>query len=231
MIKHGIVSCLILICMNTYRANGQKIDGSTVLNGEYTVKGGLCSASFLFKPDKVFYYEGGCEARSSIGKGHYELTNGKLTLLYDSSSLQYSIKTERPSTGGNITLALFDVDGKPLRFFKVFALPVKVYGDTVANIRVLQTDSTGLLVIGTSPAGLISFDRFSPDRLSKEYRFRWEPVSDLPGSRINVQFNYPVFCLRYPEINTAVGYKDFKRVMPDDVLIDGQNNIYVKKQD
>lgn len=73
------------------------------------------------------------------------------------------------------------------------------------------------------------FDRFNPDCLSKDNHFKWELLAAIAEKASTVLFNYPGFCLKYPEIQTAADFTLLKRNLANDTLVEGQHNIYTIK--
>jgi hypothetical protein len=148
-----------------------------------------------------------------------------------SSELRYTVKNTSTAVGQVIKkYTLIDVDGKPLASFKVFTLSPAVNSDTSRYIQQLQTDSSGVLLLDTSQIACISFDRFNANRLSKDNHFKWEQLSAIAGNTITIQFNYPGFCLQYPDIQVAGSLPGLKRKTGEDELIDGTGNLYIKQK-
>lgn len=200
-----------------------------ILNGHYSSKSDHCSGNYLFKPDGKFYYEGGCEERSNIAKGIYEINGKNVRLLQDEAPLKYTVTKGPLTSNGKIGMVVVDQDGARLPLFNVFALRTPVYGDTLLQITRLQTDEKGELNIDSSGYAFISFDRFNPNRITKDNIFRWVPLSELASGATMVRFNYPAFCLQYPEIVTGYVPAAMKRVLPSDMLTDQQGISYRKR--
>lgn len=200
----------------------------TDVKGIYATKTDLCSASFLFLPGGLFYFEGGCEDRSSILKGAYKITKDSVQLIVDPSPLRYSIKSTGAIVDNERTLTVKDVEGQPLAYFKVFALPASIITDTLKNMKVLITDINGVLKLNTNQIADISFDRFSTLRIDESNRYTWVQLSKMKGSNHIVQFNYPRFCLKYPQINVGANLSNLKRQVANDALMDDKQNIYTK---
>lgn len=164
-----------------------------------------------------------------ILKGRCKVSKDSIQLIADtSSSIRYNIESTSAITVEKRSLVIIDNEGQPLPFFKIFTLSSPVDGDTLNYIKNLQADSNGVLLLDSLQTAFISFDRFNPNRLSKDNHFKWEPIAVIAGNAITVQFNYPAFCLKYAEIQVGAGFSSLKRKMSDDTLMDAQLNIYTK---
>lgn len=203
------------------------------LDGIYMFKDNFCSASLLFKPNGEFFYEGGCEERSNIAKGNYKIEDKKITLITINTPIQYSIQKENNITNRRISITLTDNEGTPLAYSKVLILPTKrLQNDTLKSIEYLQADSAGQVIVYTSKVSAISFDRYSHSSRFKypENIYHWESVFDFKSDNLTIQFNYPIFCLRYPEIVVTGFVPELQLTNDKNVLIDKNNNIYQKAQ-
>jgi hypothetical protein len=225
MKKFQINLCFILIVFLPGLAFCQ-----SPVKGIYTAKNNFCSASFLFLPGGLFYYEGGCEDRSSILKGAYKTSEDSVQLFADPSPLRYNIESAGAITRSERTLTIVDVEGVPLSYFKIVGLRSSVKRDTLENMQVLTTDSNGVVKIDTREIAFVSFERFSTLRVNKDNRYAWRSLASLAGNDITVQFNYHRFCLKYPEIKVAGALSNLKRNRTDDTLADNQQNIYARQK-
>lgn len=204
----------------------------TTLDGIYTFKDNFCSASILFKPNGEFYYEGGCEARSNIAKGNYKIDGKKITLITVAQPLQYSINKLNNKNGGAIQITLKDADGKLLRYTKVLILPNRIKSDTLKKISYLNTDSIGQLIINRSRISAISLDRYDVGGWlnNTDHVYQWEKVSNFNSTQLSIQFNYPIFCLRYPEIVVTGFVLELQTTNNATELTDNKNMIYKKSE-
>lgn len=202
------------------------------LDGIYTFKDNFCSASLLFKPTGEFYYEGGCEERSNIAKGNYKIDGNKITLLTMAAPIQYSITKENTNKSNKIQITLTDADGKPLPYTKILTLPYKMNNDTLNAMNYLETDSMGQLILNTSKISAISLDRYNPSKrfMHKDQVYHWENVSNFNSDKLTIKFNYPIFCLRYPEIGVTGSVPELQLANNETKLVDKQNNIYIKSE-
>ena len=209
-----------------------KLLSPVVLNGVYMYKDDHCSSSFLFKPNGEFYYESGCEERSNIAKGQYQVNRKIITLHTTAVPLQYNFYKESNQLSKEITLTITDNEGKPLPFFNVFTLPYKIYGDTLENIVHQQTNINGQIIIDTSSISSISFSRTDPKKIfmNKDNVYNWEPISNFNADKITVRFNYSIFCLRYPEIGVTDFVPELVLTNNETELIDNKFNFYKKSQ-
>ena len=216
---------IIALCLFSTVSKSQNV------HGLYIAKNNLCSASLLLLPGGLSYYEGGCEERSTIFKGAYQVSKDSIKFFTSGPpSISYKILTTKSSPEDKKIVKLIDVEGKPLAFFNVFTLSYPVIGDTLDNINHLLTDKNGVFSLEGLQESYISFDRFNPKRINKENKFKWERLSALDGTTITIQFYYPAFCLRYPEVQVLSGLPTLKRIAGQDALIDDQHNIYRKRK-
>lgn len=204
--------------------------GQSNVKGTYTTKTENCSASFLFLPGGLFYYEGGCEDRSAILKGAYKITKDSVLLIADPSPLRYSIESEGAVANNERTFRVIDVEGQPLPYLKLFALPPSINKDTLSNLLVLITDSDGMLTLDTEQIADVSFDRHNTMRIDENNQYNWISLAKIKGSKSIVQFNYHRFCLKYPQINVGANLSNLKRVIPNETLIDSRQNIFIKQE-
>lgn len=211
---------------------GQNTKAIDKLDGIYIFKDNFCSASYLFKPSGEFFYEGGCEARSNIAKGNYKIDSGKIILTTADVPLQYNITALDNKKGKNIQVTLKDVDGKILSYSKVLTLPLRIEGDTLTKIGFLKTDSLGQLTINPTKVSAISLDRYDVGGwLNRTYEvYHWEALSNFNSTQLSIQFNYPIFCLRYPEIVVTSFTKELQITGNEFQLVDNKNNVYLKSQ-
>ncbi len=222
--------CIFIFFCSKVAAQISLPDGK--LNGIFTFKDNFCSASYLFKPSGDFFYEGGCEERSNIAKGTYKIEGEKIILITTAAPIEYSIKSGNNKNSNKINVSIIDVDGKPLLYTKIMTLPYKMSGDTLENIGSLLTDSVGHLIIDASKINSISLDRYDPSNRfnHKENVYHWKLVSSLGSDNLTIQFNYPLFCLRYPEIAVTSIKNQLQITNNKAELIDNQNNIYKKTE-
>ncbi len=226
------IKLTIVLAFFYFTSAAQNTKAIDKLDGVYISKDNFCSASILFKPNGEFYYEGGCEARSNIAKGNYKIDGKKITLVTMATPLQYSIIRLDTKKSSTIKIILKDNDGKLLRYTKVLTLPYEVNGDTLKKVTFLKTDSIGQLVIDRSKISAISFDRYDVGgwQGNTDHIYNWEPISNFNSTQVTVQFNYPIFCLRYPEIVVTSFTKELQPTGKKFQLVDSQNNLYNKSK-
>lgn len=227
------ISLLFSLTFLYFSVIAQSPETERRLNGIYIFKNNFCSASYLFKPNGEFFYEGGCEERSNISKGNYKIDGKKIHLITTAEPIKYSIYKENSNKKIEVQITLKDSEGKVLPYITVFTLSNEIQNNSIKSINYLETNSIGQLVINSSKISAISLNRYNPNNIlnNKENDYHWEDISNLNSDKLTIQFNYDIFCLRYPEIVVTNSLLDLNMISNKTKLIDSENNTYTKTED
>lgn len=177
---------------------------SIVLEGLYLNKeNSHCSRSIRFEKNGIYYFEGGCEDRSSISFGSYRATKDEIRLTPSPNTEPLFTMNLSDTVGGN-WLNIVDYSGKPISSFELLTIgdqPIDTLQDSYTN----RPDSFGYYKISLWERAF-TFKRWIRDIEVSPVFKKWYPLNNVVNKIVTLKFNYPDFLLTYPYITEAVGY-------------------------
>jgi hypothetical protein len=190
------------------------VNGQSEVYREYYEKNGFCSFSMKLFADSTYFYETGCEGRSNVNFGKWEILSDTIHLtpidtvnFNKSISITYDRPKEKDS---NLVIRVIDMYNRPIGDFDLIVVPkeidskwinmpgrftLKQEGETDIFLESIKTDDNGYVSVNCNPKSVIKLID-----VLQMFNINEIDYSEFNGENITIKLNVMKEMFRYPEL-------------------------------